>query len=80
MFTEITSLQILDSISYNMLSADKRETEDAPQLLHSTCWAHILHLCAEDIRFLLKIADEFIATDKRILLVRTTVKNYIQHL
>ncbi|KAJ9596003.1 hypothetical protein L9F63_012824, partial [Diploptera punctata] len=36
-------------------------------LLHSTCWADILHFCAEEIRMSLKIADEFIAAVKAAL-------------
>ncbi|KAJ4440605.1 hypothetical protein ANN_08751 [Periplaneta americana] len=39
----------------------------ALQLLCSTCWTHVLHLCAEDIRFPLKIAVEFIAAVKAAL-------------
>ena len=57
---------ISDSAPY-MLSAGRRLAGIAPQLLHSTCWAHVLHLCAEEIRFSLKIADEFIAAVKAAL-------------
>ncbi|KAJ4447852.1 hypothetical protein ANN_09860 [Periplaneta americana] len=39
----------------------------APHLLHSTCWAHVLHRCAEEIRFSPKIADGFIAPVKAAL-------------
>ncbi|KAJ4440850.1 hypothetical protein ANN_10697 [Periplaneta americana] len=55
-----------DSAPY-MLSPGRQLGGVAPQLLHSTCWAHILHLCAEEIRFSLNIADEFIAVVKVVL-------------
>ncbi len=36
-------------------------------MIHSTCWAHILHLVAEEIRGRLKLADKFIASLKQSL-------------
>lgn len=36
-------------------------------MIHSTCWAHILHLVAEEIRGKLKLADKFIASLKQSL-------------
>jgi len=34
------------------------------RMLHSTCWSHILHLVAEEIRHKLKVADSFISSMK----------------
>ncbi|KAJ4440852.1 hypothetical protein ANN_10699 [Periplaneta americana] len=61
-----------------MLSAGRHLGGVAPQLLHSTCWAHILHLCAEEIRFSLNIADEFIAVVKVVLAKPPAKSNWLK--
>lgn len=50
-----------------MLSTGKQLAGVAPQLLHSICWAHVLNLCAEEIRFSLKVTDQFNAAVKTAL-------------
>ena len=57
---------ITDNAPY-MYAAASRLKGLSTRVLHSTCWSHILHLVAEEIRAKFKYADKFVAQMKQSL-------------
>jgi hAT family C-terminal dimerisation region/Protein of unknown function (DUF 659) len=51
-----------------MIKAGENLKKVSPRLLHTTCWSHILHLAAEEIRAQMPEADELVAGVKKALI------------
>lgn len=62
---------ITDSAPY-MLAAGRTLSQINSRCMHSTCWAHIVHLVSDEIRQSMKVTDRFIAKLKASLIKSAT--------